>query len=130
LLNLNLLIKKLVKKLSVNSNTIGVVEKRGNAFYFHSITEELCTLLHVAPELIENKTIEEILPLDLSNKISKYYHEAWNTGNEVFYKLDLPLGNKTTLYKILSPIVVNGKVVRLHSHMVSIEQIPVKLRVA
>jgi hypothetical protein len=128
--NINKIIEILTKKISVNANTICVVEKMGNAFYFHSITKELCSLIHVEPELIVNKVIEEILPLDLSNKISKYYHEAWNTGKEVFYKLDFPFGNNTTLYKVLSPVVVNGEVIRLHSHCVSIDQIPVSLRVA
>lgn len=128
--DLNEIIGKLTKKISENKNTICVIEKLGDVFYFHAITNELCSLLQVEPELIKCKIIEEILPLDLSNEISKYYHEAWNTGKDVFYKLDFPYGNHLTLYKVISPVFLSGEVIRLHSHCVSIEQIPVSLRIA
>ena len=127
LVSLNDLVKVLIKKLSHNGNCIAIAEKRENAFYHLAITEELCTLLQVKSELVEGKTIAEILPLDLANKIRKHYEEAWK-GKEVLYKMDFPLGTQETLYKVLSPVKQNGEVVRLISHVVTADQIPSALK--
>ncbi|MGM0807573.1 MAG: hypothetical protein ACQET8_22980 [Bacillota bacterium] len=127
MVNLNNLVKKLIKKLSINENSICVIEKREDAFYHLAITEELCSLLQVNPDLIEGKEISEILSPLQTKIISKYYVKAWG-GKEVFYKLDFPHGSKETLYKVLSPIILNGEVVRLISHVVTINQIPESLR--
>lgn len=127
MLDLNALIKKLVKKLSVGANTFCITEKRGSSFFQLSVTQELCSLLHVDRDLIEQKDFAEILPLDLANKISKYYERAWN-GEEVFYKLDFPHGNHDLLYKVITPVKYKGKVVRLVAYVVTVEQIPAELR--
>jgi hypothetical protein len=121
------IVKKLIKKLSLNANSICIVEKRENAFYHLALTLELCTLLQVKSESIEGKSIQEILPLYLSNQISKHYEEAWK-GKEVLYKIDFPFGSKQTLYKVLSPVKMNGEVTRLISHIVTADQIPSTLR--
>jgi PAS fold len=129
MLDLGVLLNKIIKKIARSTNTVATIEKKGDYFYHIHANSELCTLLYVTPEKVIGKNLSEIHPPDIALERRKLYERAWK-GEDVFYSVESTLGVQHTLYSVLSPVFLNGEVIKLLLYVVPVEAIPIKLRLA
>lgn len=126
MLYVDALIVKLVKKMALAANYIAFIEKSGEFFYHVDVSEEICEVMEVAPNVIVGKSLMDLYPLEMAKEYRRLYEKAW-LGQEVKYNAVDPIKNEEYCI-VLSPIVYQGKTSQLMMFMIEKCKLPLHLQ--
>jgi hypothetical protein len=124
MLDLRVLLMKVVKKTARELSFVGFAEKQGDIFIHTMISDELRNKLNIKSESVVRKTISQIYPEDVAIERLKLYERAWS-GEEVLYTMSHA---DHVFFGVISPISLNGEVVRIMGSYVPVIYIPEQLR--
>lgn len=125
MIDLQTLIIKMVKKAASHLNLVFLVEKKNNLFIHTSVAKELQDLLGLEPSKIINKSLKQLYTERVAQERRDSYERAWK-GEEVYYKFDTT-NSKYSFCGVLSPVLLNGKVVSLMGYIVPLNVLPKEL---
>jgi hypothetical protein len=121
------LLIKLIKNKALESNLIFVFEKQGSFFVHTAISQEFAECVKTPKSQLIHKNLLEIHSEEVALTRRNLYEKSWG-GQEVYYQVEYSLNSNCPIYVVLSPIFVDGRVVKVIGFGVPYEEIPARLR--